>query len=75
MTCSSRSIGTRFVAFASPVRLKPRIFENSVSNEMGFFVFPPPSPVIVRYEAIKLMEWEVVKLLMENSISAHSLIR
>jgi len=29
----------RFVAFASPVRLSPRVFENPVSNETGFFVF------------------------------------
>ena len=35
----------RFVAFASPVRLTPRVFENPVSNETGFFLSSPqPSP-------------------------------
>jgi hypothetical protein len=29
------------VAFASPVRLSPRIFENPVYNETGFFVLSP----------------------------------
>ncbi len=45
-----------------PVRLKPRVFENPVSNETGFFVFPPP-PVIARDEAINRKFLEDVKLL------------
>ena len=32
-------VGEYVVAFASPVRLTPRVFENPVSNETGFFVF------------------------------------
>ena len=33
------ALRARFVAFASPVRLKPRVFENPVANETGFFSF------------------------------------